>query len=177
MTIDYLANFDRVVMKKCEEYRKTETATLNNIALGRVERSLGGGYVSKSSKQPSSSRMETLDKHKENIRNIFKHHGYYIDLKEAHTEEQVDDIMADFFDGMPLPDWLNEIHVASPRVSNWSNGTEGYHNASEIARMRAEHRAKNPYSLHTISGYGADIPDTMKDIFKIDPPPHIGGKD
>lgn len=44
MTIDYLVNFDRIVMKKCEEYRKTETATLNNIALGRVERSLGG-YV------------------------------------------------------------------------------------------------------------------------------------
>ena len=46
MNTDYLAKFDRVVMKKCNDYRTTENATLNNIASGRVSSSLaGGGYV------------------------------------------------------------------------------------------------------------------------------------
>jgi hypothetical protein len=45
MTRDYLADYDRVVMKRCEEYRRTQKGTLNNIALGRVSSSSDGGYV------------------------------------------------------------------------------------------------------------------------------------
>ena len=45
--MDYLADFDKLVMNKCREFKQAENLALNNIALGRIERSLDGGFNAK----------------------------------------------------------------------------------------------------------------------------------
>ena len=104
--MDYLANFDKLVLNKCKELKQAENFALNNIALGRVERSMDGGYISRKS--------SSLDKHKKHISNLFEQHGYYINLKEAHTEkevkEEVDNWIAELFEATGgTPEWLNEL--------------------------------------------------------------------
>ena len=45
--MDYLADFDKLVMNKCRDFKQAENLALNNIALGRVKRSLDGGFNAK----------------------------------------------------------------------------------------------------------------------------------
>ena len=45
--MDYLADFDKLVMNKCREFKQAENLALNNIALGRIERSSDGGFNAK----------------------------------------------------------------------------------------------------------------------------------
>ena len=101
MTRDYLADYDRVVMKRCEEYSRTEKATLNNIASGRVSSSSAGGYVAQ---KPITTKDLTALLKSRNQYDDVKRHAATNGLSVGHYLEEATKTLNNNFGARELVD-------------------------------------------------------------------------
>ena len=93
--MDYLVEFDKLVMNKCIEARQADNMALNNIALGRVDRSQDGGF---NAKKPILKKdiIRMISNSKYNVKEVIHH--ITDDFIEAiniagYTNEQIDNAL------------------------------------------------------------------------------------